>query len=199
MHQSRVLLQEDEETIIREDCTMFWADTWGQVKAPEKLSVEKLAIEKEKVIETYRALTTATMRDSFQGGEKIAVIAEVCTVFSTISIWIIPCSLSSYPWRAPVLGSDGYQGDICECFEQKPQEGGPLRMRIATPSNVVGWVSLKSQTGTTLFKTTRSWGSFRKNTTGATASSSMDTYRLLSPRFRSAIHTSKSQYESVGL
>ena len=32
-------------------------ETWGKVKAPEPLTLEKLAIEKETVVATYRAVS----------------------------------------------------------------------------------------------------------------------------------------------
>ena len=109
-------------------------ETWGKVKAPEPLTLEKLAIEKETVVATYRAVSQATMRSKFQGGEKVCMLAE---------------------------------GDIVECFENGTNEGGILRMRIATPSNQVGWVSFTTiKDKRELFKTTRSWGAFRANAAG---------------------------------
>ena len=43
---------------------------------------------------------------------------------------------------------------------------GQKRLRVLSPAGIMGWVSFVAQDGTTIFKTTTSWGSYRENPDG---------------------------------
>jgi hypothetical protein len=104
------------------------------VAADEDMLLEPMAIEKESVVGTYRALRDGVMREDFEAqGEKIGKLTE---------------------------------GDIVECFEEKDNAKGQKRLRVLSPAGIMGWVSFVAQDGTTIFKTTTSWGSYRENPDG---------------------------------
>jgi len=57
-------------------------------------------------------------------------------------------------------------GDIVECFEEGTNAQGQQRLRVLSPAGVMGWVSFVAKDGTKVFKTTTSWGAYRKNPEG---------------------------------
>lgn len=116
--------------------------------SPIKNTLELLAIEKEDVVGTFRALGKAKLTSKLDGGDKICTLEDGD---------IVECFEQGTNEVCRGLSSGLCQTGVrISNISGTLRQAGKDRIRILSPANEMGWASLISSTDKKLFKTTRS-------------------------------------------